>query len=408
MSMKSRFFITFSFMIILIIFAFNAGYVLGQSPWAPVQIFYRGTMPVEAEETFAPFWEVWGLVQARYFEQPLDDEQLMQGAINGMLAALGDPNTRYLSPEAEARAREGMAGEFEGIGAEITFENGDLTIVSPIEGSPAEAAGLLPGDILRAADGVELSSLDIMEAARLVRGPAGTIVTLTVERKGETFLVEVVRGVIRVPSVRGELLEENIAYVRLTQFGYETDADLQALLETLLPQNPRGLILDLRRNPGGGLDTVVGVADQFLDEGVILVERFGDGRERVFSSTDQGLAQQIPLVVLIDAGSASASEVLAGAVRARGRGVLIGQTTFGKGTIQTWHPLSNGGGVRITVARWLTPDETWVNEGGLAPDYFIPLPEEQNADAVDAQLQAAIAYLLGERINSVPPAENDG
>lgn len=403
--MKSRFLLLFSFMVVLIIFAFNAGYLLGQSPWAPVQVFARGAMPSEAEETFTPFWEVWGLVQTHYFEQPLDDKQLMEGALEGMLSALGDPNTRYLSPEAEARAREGMAGEFEGIGAEITIENGNLTIVSPIEGSPAEAAGLLPGDILRAADGVDLTGLDIMEAARLVRGPAGTSVTLTVERRGETFLIEVVRDVIRVPSVRGELLEENIAYVRLTQFGNETAADLQTLLETLMPQNPRGLILDLRRNPGGGLDTAVGVADQFLDEGVVLVERFGDGRERVFNATDKGLAQEIPLVVLIDAGSASASEVLAGAVRDRGRGILIGQTTFGKGTIQTWRPLSNGGGVRITIARWLTPNEIWVNEGGLAPDYFIPLPESDAPDAGDPQLQAAIDFLLGKPIDSIPPVE---
>jgi carboxyl-terminal processing protease len=166
-----------------------------------------------------------------------------------------------------------------------------------------------------------------------------------------------------------------------------------------MAEDPTGLILDLRRNPGGGLDTAVDVADQFLAEGLVLTERFGNGRENVFESSDSGLAQEVPLVVLIDEGSASASEVVAGAIRDRERGVLIGQTTFGKGTVQTWQQLSNGGGVRITIARWLTPDEVWIHEAGLEPDYVVPLPQTEDTEELeDTQLQAAIDYLLGEPI----------
>ncbi|HEX6385253.1 MAG TPA: S41 family peptidase, partial [Anaerolineae bacterium] len=183
---------------------------------------------------------------------------------------------------------------------------------------------------------------------------------------------------------------------------------LEALLPTLLAENPSGLILDLRRNPGGSLDTTVSIADQFLEEGVVLLQRFGDSQERVYESSDAGLAEDIPMVVLIDEGSASASEVLAGAIRDRERGVLIGQTSFGKGTVQTWHRLSNEGGIRITIAQWLTPDEVSIHENGLAPDYFIPKPEVTAQDEFeDTQLQAAIDYLQGETVISVPPVDSN-
>jgi carboxyl-terminal processing protease len=173
---------------------------------------------------FAPFWETWDLVHTRYYDQPVDNAALIGGAIEGMLAALDDPHTRYLSPEDEASSRERMDGEFQGIGAEVESNDGNITIVSPIVDSPAEAAGLLPGDILRAADGVELTGLDLIEAVSRVRGPADTAVTLLVERDGEQFEVEIVRDVVALVSVRSEMLEDNLAYIRLTQFGYRSTA----------------------------------------------------------------------------------------------------------------------------------------------------------------------------------------
>jgi carboxyl-terminal processing protease len=348
---------------------------------------------------------VWQLIQTRYYDQPVDNDLLAEGAINGMLAVLGDTNTRYLSPADEVAARESMSGEFQGIGAEVASVDGAIVIVSPLEGSPAEQAGLRPGDILRQADGVTLDGLDVFDAARLVRGPAGTAVSLLIERNGEQFTLEVERALIELKSVRSEILPDNLAYVRLNRFGERSDQEMAEALEEVMAANPAGLILDLRRNPGGSLTTAVSIADQFLSKGIILREQFGGGSERLYESTDRGLAEDVPLVVLIDEGSASASEVLAGAVRDAGRGALIGQTTFGKGTVQTWQGLSNGGGVRLTIARWLTPDSDWVHERGLDPDFFIPLPELQEdapEEPQDTQLQAAIDYLTGKTISSRP------
>ena len=364
-----------------------------------IQAFPSTAHSDQAGEAFESLWEVYDLVQTRYLEAPVDDVLLAEGAINGMLAALDDPHTRYLSPQDEVAEREGFEGEIQGIGVEVTSEEGLITVVSPIEGTPADTAGLRPGDILREADGVDLTDMSVMEAALLVRGPVGTAVTLLIERDGETFEIEVERAVIEIESVRGEILDENLAYVRLNHFGTRTTEELKDILAELLAEEPVGLILDLRRNPGGALDAVVDIADEFLPKGTVLVQEFGNGRQQIYSSSDKGAAENIPLVVLIDEGSASASEVLAGAIRDRARGILIGQSSFGKGTVQTWQELSNGGGLRITFARWLTPDELWIHGDGLDPDINVTLPEVEDVDEfTDTQLQAAIDYLLGKPV----------
>jgi carboxyl-terminal processing protease len=396
--MKSRFTVIFVGLIALFV-GFNSGYLLGQSPAAPFRAFPTAPLSQETNEAFVPFWEVYDLVQTRYFEQPIDDDILAEGAINGLLATLDDPHTRYLSPQDEIAEREGFEGEIQGIGVEVTSEDGNITVVSPIEGSPAYDAGLRPGDILREAEDIDLTDMSIMEAAQLIRGPVGTTVSLLIERDGETFEIEIERDVIKIDSVRGEILDENIAYVRLSHFGTRTSQELDGVLSDLLAQEPDGLILDLRRNPGGALDAVVDIADEFLPKSTVLIQEFADGIEREYNASDKGAVEEIPLVVLIDEGSASASEVLAGAIQDHDRGVLIGQTTFGKGTVQTWQELSNGGGVRITFARWLTPDEHWVDEEGLEPDIAVELPEvEEVDDFTDTQLQAAIDYLLGKQV----------
>jgi carboxyl-terminal processing protease len=396
--MKHRFSIILIILIVLLA-GFNTGYLLGQSPWAPVQAFPSIANSDEVPEAFEPLWEVYNLVQTRYLDQPMDDVLLAEGAISGMLAALDDPHTLYLSPQDEITEREGFDGEIQGIGVEVTSEDGNIIVVSPIEGTPADIAGLRPGDILREADGVDLTGVTVMEAASLVRGPVDTAVTLLIERDGETFEVEIKRAVIEIESVRGEILDENLAYVRLNHFGTRTNAELDEVLSEILAGDPNGLILDLRRNPGGALETVVDIADEFLPKGTVLVQEFGDGRQQEYNTGNSGIAEEIPLVVLIDEGSASASEVLAGAIRDRDRGILIGHTSFGKGTIQTWQELSNGGGVRITFARWLTPDMVWIHGDGLTPDITVSLPEvETEEEFTDTQLQAAIDYLLGNPV----------
>lgn len=404
--MKSRF-AALLFIVVALVIGFNAGYVLGQSPVAPFKVFPAAFPTGDGGEAFAPFWETVDMVQTKYYRQPVDNDLLVEGAINGMLEALGDQHTRYLSPQDEIAEREGFEGEMQGIGAEVSEEDGNIVIVSPIDGSPAAAADLRPGDILRQADGVDLTGMSVMEAAALVRGPQGTEVTLLVERNGETFEITIERDVVQIRSVRGEMLDDNLAYVRLSRFGVPTETELQETLTELMAQEPAGLILDLRRNPGGGLDTVVNVADEFLPEGTVLTEEFAEGVNQVFKTKDGGLAENIPMVVLIDEGSASASEVLAGAIQDLGRGPLIGQTSYGKGTVQTWQQLSNGGGLRLTIARWLTPDNRWVHEEGLTPDYLILLPDPATAtEFEDTQLQGAIDYLLGKPvIESAPLAE---
>lgn len=391
--MKRPLLITLFLIYSVILFA--ASYMMGASNWPLSQLGLASSrVPPEAEEVFDPFWEVWNLVNSQYFDQPLEAENLMEGAIEGMLARLDDPNTRYLEPAVEESARDSMEGEIQGIGVLVEMVDEQITVVSPFEGSPAERAGIRPGDVLLEADGVDLVGMDLSEAASLIRGPAGTEVQLVILRGEETIDFSVTRDVVEIPSVRGEMLEGSLAYVRLSRFGNRTPEELSDVLEDLLSHNPRGMILDLRNNPGGGLDSSVEIADAFLEEGVVLIEEFGTGRERVFRSSDSGMAEDIPLVVLINEGSASASEVLAGAIRDQERGVLIGSTTFGKGTVQTWHALSNGGGVRITTARWITPDGVWVNETGIMPDVVVPSPESPPADlSDDAQLQAAIEQL---------------
>jgi carboxyl-terminal processing protease len=396
--------LTVLLVITFILLAFGGGFALGQSnatPSAPVAV--EANVPEAANETVAPFWEVWELIHSRYFDQPLDDTSLTEGAINGMLAVHGDPNTTYLSPDVEAGARDGISGEFQGIGVEVEMVDGEIVVISPIDGSPAAVAGLLPGDILRRADGVDLSDKGIQEVVALVRGPAGTAIKLLIERDEQMFEADIIRAVIRSAQARGEMLDEGIAYVRLSRFGDRTKDELEETLTALMAKDPIGLILDLRRNPGGLLETVVDIADQFLPSGTVLLQQFGNGQEDIFEASEDGLAQELPMVVLVDRGSASASEVLASALRDQERGVLVGERTFGKGTMQTWQSLSNGGGVRITFARWLTPNGEWVHEVGLIPDYLIPSAEVENADEyVDTQLQAAIDILLGKTVTSIP------
>jgi carboxyl-terminal processing protease len=238
-------------------------------------------------------------------------------------------------------------------------------------------------------------------------GPEGTTVVLTIRREGEAepFDVEVTRGKISVPSVESEGLDEGVAYVRLSSFGDNTVGDLRAALRTRLAEEPAGLILDLRGNGGGYLTAAIDVASEFIGDGVILTERFGDEREEVYSADGDGLALDIPLVVLIDGGSASASEIVAGAIQDHGRGWLVGERSFGKGSVQNWHALDEGSGaVRVTIARWYTPDGRSIEDGGLLPDVEVAITEDDITAGVDPQLQRAVELLLGQTTVDAPSA----
>ena len=354
--------------------------------------------PDEVEALLKPFWEAWNVVHQIYVDQPLDDVALVRGAIRGMMDAIGDKQTYYMDPIVYESATSELSGEYDGIGAYVDTEGEYLTIISPIEGSPAEAAGLKPGDQILAIDGEDMTGSTPEQARQKVLGPAGTQVTLTVRREGETDMLEftITRAKITIDSVTGKMLEGGIAYIDINSFGSKTTGELNNVLGELLAQNPQGIIIDLRNNPGGYLQTSVEVASEFIDNGAILYEQFGDGTRQEYNALGNGRAADLPIVVLVNEGSASASEILAGALQDYGRAQLVGVQSYGKGSVQQWIPLSDDqGAARVTVARWLTPDERLIDGIGLTPDHVIELTEEDLANELDPQLDKAIEVLLG-------------
>jgi carboxyl-terminal processing protease len=353
--------------------------------------------PAELEDLFSPFWQSWDLVHELYIDQPVNDELMMQGAIKGMMESLGDQHSSYMDPDQYRQANMPLEGSYEGIGAWVDATKEYLTIVSPMPGSPAEKAGLLPGDMVIAIDGEDMTGIDGNLAIRKVLGPAGTKVTLTIYREGEgePFDVTLERAKIIVPSLDYEMLDNNIAYIKLFNFSEKATKDFVAALEDLLAQDPAGLILDLRNNPGGARDSAVEITSQFIDEGAIMYQVYGDGSRDTFEAVDGGLATDIPLVVLINEGSASGSEIVAGAIQDYERAPLVGKTSFGKGSVQNWIPLKDEQGlVRVTIARWLTPNGRTIHELGVEPDFEIEYTDEDFQNDIDPQLDKAIDLLL--------------
>lgn len=333
--------------------------------------------PEELEELFNPFWEIWS------FAHRPDDTALMQGAIIGMLDALGDQHTSYMDPDQFTQANIPLDGTYEGIGAWVDANREYLTIVSPMSGSPAEEAGLLPGDEIIAIDGDDMTGIDGNLVIRRVLGPADSKVILTIRRAGveDPFDVEITRARITIPSVEYRMLEDDVAYVHLLTFGEDSRDELRGAIEELLENDPVGLVFDLRNNGGGFLSSAIEVSSEFIEEGVILHEIYGDGTEDIYEAEGDGTATEIPLVVLINEGTASASEIVSGAIQDYGRAPLVGTTSFGKGSVQNWVPLSNDqGAVRVTVARWLTPEKRQIHEVGLEPDFPLAMISQAAID----------------------------
>ena len=359
----------------------------------------QSATPDELGTLFQPFWEAWNIVHEEYVDQPVDDLVLMQGAIRGMIEALGDDHSSYMDPKTFQDANESLSGEYEGIGAWVDTTADYLTIISPIPGSPADQAGMAPGDRIIAIDGEDLTGVDAELVRQRVLGPAGSTVVLTVAREGESepLIFTITRDRIVVKSATGEMLENGIGYVQITTFGDKTTPELRAALEELMAQNPKGLIIDLRNNGGGYLQTSVEVASEFIGDGVILYEQYGDGERTTYRALKDGQATEIPLVVLINEGTASASEIVAGAIQDYGRGKLVGVTSYGKGSVQNWVPLTNNqGAVRVTIAKWLTPNERTIHGEGLTPDFEVERSNDDRQADFDPQLDKAIEVLLDE------------
>lgn len=356
-----------------------------------------GDTPEDLKETFEPFWQAWNLVMADYVDQPVDQELMMQSAIRGMLEGLGDKHTSYLDPEMFEEANSLLeGGEYEGIGAWVDISGDFLVIISPMPGSPAEKAGLQPNDKVVAVNGEDMTGVDGEVVRSKIIGPANTTVKLTIAREGEEepFDVEIERASIVVPTVKYEMREDGIGYIRLFNFSNDTTKELRTALKDLKKQDPKGLILDLRYNGGGLLPTAIEVVSEFIGDGIVMYEEYGDGRKDTYNANPGGLATEIPLVVLINEGSASASEIVAGAIQDRDRGELVGSTSYGKGSVQLYTPLKNEqGAVRITIARWLTPNGRQIMGVGLEPDYIIEITPEDRQSGSDPQLDKAVELL---------------
>ncbi len=360
-----------------------------------------GVSPLE-DADLATLFEVWEVVADQFDGEVPPLEDVLSAAISGSLETLDDDYTRYAPPDVAERLRQDMEGSVEGIGAFVREnEDGWTEIVRPIDGQPADLAGLRAGDIILAVDGESVEGQSLDEVVLKVRGPRDTQVVLTIGREGEPEPLEftIVRARYEVPIIESELIPPEqtgggaIGYIHLTEFNRNAEESTLEALQALLAEQPAGIILDLRDNPGGFLDQSVAVADIFLPDGVVLFERSIRGLDEEFRSDDGDVGEQIPLVVLINPGSASASEIVAGALQDRERATVIGETSFGKGSVQLINTLTDGSELRVTTARWYTPDNRTIDKEGITPDIEVATPEDLGGDE-DPQLQRAIEFLI--------------
>ena len=354
---------------------------------------------VQEKADFSIFWETWNVINAKHPEgKSTDPQSLVYGAIQGMIESLDDPNTNFFSPEDSIKFTEDIKGRFSGVGMEIGIREEKLIVIAPLSKSPAEQAGLQAGDVISKIDGESTEGTTIEEGVKKIRGPEGTTVTLTIIREGlETPLeISVVRDNIEVPALEIKELEDGISLMSI----YNFNANIPFLFRTSMLKDAfsetEGIILDLRNNPGGFLDVAVDVADWFLEKDVLIVtERFSSGEEERFMSRKDGVLKDIPVVILVNEGSASASEILAGSLRVN-RGIqLVGEQTFGKGTVQELEKLSDGSSLKVTVAQWLLPDGSLIEGDGLVPNIVVPEKPEPNEEGeiIDPQLDRALEIL---------------
>jgi carboxyl-terminal processing protease len=395
---------------------FMSGYLLGQ------RTAEQPGTPASRADAFQPFWETYRTIEQRYAGGEIDEQALVRGAIKGMVEGLGDPYSAYLTPEQYQSGLQDLSGQFEGIGAEIGTEDTagktstcstlgtdcHLIVVSPLEGSPAEKAGLKAGDVILSVDGAALDGLTVDAARDKVRGPKDTTVVLKIQRAASApFDVPIVRGVIAQREVIDKVLANGaIGYIRVTGFSDNAALQFHAVLVADIAADRKEIILDLRGNPGGYVTAARSIASEFLGSGPVFWEETADGVQTETDATNDGKTggaatdPSIHLVVLIDGGSASASEIVAGALHDRKRATLVGETSFGKGTVQQWIELPKTGALKLTIAKWLTPNKSWIHHKGIVPDVVVTPPPDQAADK-DAILDKAVE-LLTKGTASVP------
>ena len=347
---------------------------------------------------FDLFWDAWDLLRDKYVDsESLDAKKLMYGSINGMLQATGDPYTLFLNPEDNKRFNEEIEGSFEGIGAELGVKNGMLTVIAPLEGTPAEKAGLRAGDKIVDINGKSASEMTLEEAVSQIRGPKDTEVVLTIFREGEesTRDIKVQRNFISVKSVKVESMNGGIAHLKISRFGEDTTREFSAALNSAKAGGAKGIVLDLRNNPGGYLDASISVASKMLPKGkIVVIEENADKTRKEVAARGGDVSSEIETVIIINEGSASAAEILAGALEENRENVtLVGKKSFGKGSVQELVRLPQGTAAKITVARWLTPKGNQINEVGISPEVEVELTNEDYENDRDPQLDRAFEII---------------
>lgn len=345
---------------------------------------------------FDLFRQTLELLRSEYIDrdQVLDSE-LFYGSLRGMVAALGDPHSIFFDPQETSEFSQELGGNFEGIGAEIGLKKDQLVVISPLAGSPAYAAGLQANDAILAIDGQDTTGMYVGEAVSLIRGPKNTTVKLLIGRADwlEAKEITIERREIHFDSVRWQLRDDEIGYIEVTSFNQDTMKLFDRAVNELLAKNPAGLILDLRNNPGGYLDQAIRMASEWVTTGPVVVETF-DGQRQEYPSTGSGRFKDLPTVVLVNGGSASGSEIVAGALQDAKKGWVVGEQTFGKGSVQELKMLPDGSSVKLTIARWLTPAGRSIDQNGITPDQVVEYTvEDRDADR-DPQLKAAVAAIL--------------
>ncbi len=347
---------------------------------------------------FMMFWDVWNRAKKDYIKKDTPDTKLFYGALAGIVSSLHDPYSVFLDPDTAKEFNDDLSGEFEGIGAEIGFKSGQLVVIAPLPGTPAEKAGLRAGDKILAIDKKNTSTFSLEYAVSLIRGKKGTDVVLKIFRDGEKEArdLTITRNTIAVDSVKWEMKKDDVAYIKITSFAKDTEGKFGQAVRELLPKNPKGLIIDLRNNPGGFLDTAVQVSGYWVDGKTVVIEEYGDGKRDPYSGTSKPILKDMKTIILVDGGSASASEILSGALQDYGKATLVGKKTFGKGSVQDLQQLKDGSAIKLTIAHWLTPLGRSINEEGIKPDVEVGITPDDIEKKKDPQLDKAMSLVTGE------------
>lgn len=391
--------------ILLVIVTFSLGFYIGRArgvasvvPEGEGEVFGIGEIPsyLAQDVDFQQFWDTWNFVKESFYHQPVSEVDLYYGSLKGLVSGLDDPYSVYFDPEEAEAFNASLEGSFEGIGAEIGIKDDRLQIVAPLDGLPAQQAGLLPGDWIVLIDGVETTGMSVEEAVTFIRGEKGTQVVLTIVREGVDGLTDysIIRDKIVIDSVKWFIDENNVMIIGLSTFNHDTSELFTQAVQEALTRDVDGIILDLRSNPGGLLTTAIDIASAWVGYDAVVIERAQDDVQ-TFKGVSAPRLAGIPTVVLVNGGSASASEIVSGALQDYNHATIVGTQTFGKGSVQDYRELEDGSAIKITTAVWYTPNGRSINEEGITPDVLVDYTVEEYQADIDPQMDAAKAILAG-------------